>query len=98
MSSNQGVVRLHRKSNALMPTGTFRCEILDSNRTRQNIYVQVYYESMSSSSFPDYTVETVVSETGVSGAVLGGAAAGGTLLTLIIIAGILLALMFAIRR
>lgn len=92
MSSDQGVAYLHRKNNALMPTGTFRCEVFDSNKTRQSIYVKVYYESMSNNSSPTITVGTRENR-----AVLGGAAAGGMLLMLILAAGIVLAI-FAIRR
>ena len=47
LSSGLGVVGLHRKNDTLLPTGTFRCDILDSNENRQSIYVEVYYESIS---------------------------------------------------
>ena len=94
MSNDGGVVRLHRKNNAVMPTGIFRCEILNSNKTRQSIYVEVYYESTSiTGSSPINMVGA-----GVSGAVLGGAAVGGILLISVITAGILLAIIYAIRR
>ena len=57
----------------------------------------------TTSSFPSYTVATGVNKTGVGGAgvsvaILGGAAAGGMLLVLIITVGIVLAILFAIRR
>ena len=94
MSRSQGVARLHRRNNALMPTGKYQCEILNSNKTRQSIYVEVYYESTSiTGSSPANTVGA-----GVSGAVLGGAAVGGMLLISVITAGILLAIIYAIRR
>ena len=35
-------VRLNRRNNAMMPTGVFRCEVLDANGTNQNVYVGVY--------------------------------------------------------
>ena len=36
------VVHLHRRNNAMMPTGVYHCEIPDANGTRQNIYVGIY--------------------------------------------------------
>ena len=50
MSSDPGVVRLHRKNtgNNSPPIGRLWCEILDSNNISQRIYVRVYYnENMS---------------------------------------------------
>lgn len=38
------VVRLHRRDNAMRPTGVFRCEIPDASGTSQNIYVGVYLQ------------------------------------------------------
>ena len=40
-SRGQGVVRLHRKQHVTVLTGRFCCEILNANRTKQNICVQV---------------------------------------------------------
>ena len=53
MTSDLGVVRLHQKTisnNYLRPVGRFQCDILDSNKTRQHIYIRVYYESVSTTS------------------------------------------------
>lgn len=36
-----GFVSLNRNNSVTMPTGLFRCEILDANRTKQNIYIEV---------------------------------------------------------
>ena len=46
MYRNRGliVVRLHRRNNAMMPTGVFRCEIPDANGVFKNIYIGVYLE------------------------------------------------------
>ena len=93
MTNDLGVARLHRRNKALIPTETFRCEIPDSNNITQSIYIRVYYESMLTTTSPTVTVEEEV-----SGAILGGAALGGMLLMVIITAGIILALLFAIRR
>ena len=35
-------VRLHRRNNAMMPIGVFRCEIPDASGHSQSIYVGVY--------------------------------------------------------
>ena len=91
MTRGLGVARLHRKNNALMPIGRFQCEIFDSNKISQSIYVRVFH-NMPTSSSPAVTVGA-----GVSGAVIGGAAAGGTLLIIAIATGIVLATL-AIKR
>ena len=79
VSGGLGVVRLNHRSNTskLMPIGKFRCDILDSNKATQSIYVNVVYnrEDMSISSSPATTVKA-----GISGAAVGGAVAGGVLL------------------
>ena len=89
-----GVVGLNRRSNTFMPIGTFRCDILDSNKTNQSIYVNVvhYPEDMSTSSSPTTTVKAGIDMK--SGAAVGGAVAGGLLL---MTAGTAL-VMFAIWR
>ena len=49
-SRGHGVVRLHRRNNAMMPTGVFHCKIPDASGTNQSVYIRVYYERVSSSS------------------------------------------------
>jgi hypothetical protein len=54
MTSDLGVVRLHRKNtgNNSLPFERLRCEILDSSNISQCIYATVYYnESMSITSY-----------------------------------------------
>ena len=76
VSRGHGVVGLSRKNHTMMPTGRFHCEILDSNRTLQHLYIhlKVYDESVPTKS------DVII------GPVVGGAVLAGLLL---IAAGIL---------
>ena len=47
MNKNYGVVRLHRKNNATIETGSYCCEIQDSTRAIQNICVHVCDEDLA---------------------------------------------------
>ena len=78
MSRSRGVVRLHRRNNVNTPTGLYHCEIMNSSRTNQNISVDVYSESTSTTlSTPPVTVATGIVG---NGAAVGGGVAGGLLL------------------
>jgi hypothetical protein len=76
VSRGYGVVGLNRKNHTMMPTGRFHCEILDSSRTPQHLYIhlKVYEESKSND---------------IIGPVVGGAVLGGILL---VAAGIIILL------
>ena len=71
-----GVVRLHRRSDATVPTGRFHCEMPDVNRTNQTIFVEinnnridttVNQKSNTASSFP---VEVAIAGSSVGGLIL----------------------------
>ena len=83
-SRSQEVVRLHRKNNAIMPTGVFHCKILDSNFMNQSIYVRILpiHQGLMRDSISSLLA-------GAAGAVVCG--------LLIITAGLVLTV-FAIRR
>ena len=110
MNRSYGVVRLHHRSNATLPTGLYCCEIENSNRTNQSICVYMHDESLpTTSSTPAVREETgtvvtltdgidgnEAAENGAmgNGAIVGGAVAGGLLL---IAVGIILTLLLINR-
>ena len=110
LSRGLGVVRLHRKNNTLLPIGKFRCDILDSDKIRQCIYITVYDDSVSTTSSslasfpgsdPDSSSPTsccITSEAEVSVAVIGGAGVGGLLLVLIIVVVGIILVIHSIKR
>ena len=83
-SRSQGVVRLHRKENATMPTGWFHCKILDSNSVNQSIYVSVLPIHHNLKKEPTSTLPAIAAGAGVCG-------------LLLVTTGLVLAV-FAIRR
>ena len=101
-SRDLGIVRLHRKNNTSLRIGRFRCDILDSNKIRQRIYVldpsyPGYVPGNEANSSPTATPCCVTVEAKVSAAVIGGAGAGGLLLMIITTVGIILVILFIKR-
>ena len=95
ITRDNGTVCLHRQNNVTMPTGLFRCEIPDANRTNQSILVNVVnniatYDNMITSDFAVPTSNPSLPNV----AVVAGASIGGLVL---IFAGFVLVI-FAINR
>lgn len=91
-----GVVRLHRKDNVTMPTGKYRCEILDASGTNQSIYVNLNIDPVSDPSAT--TSDSTLSSTAApfpAAPVAAGAVVSGLLL--IIIVGVVLAILIVSR-
>ena len=84
-SRSQGVVRLHRKENAIMPAGWFHCIILDSNSTNQTLSVRILPIPQNVKIDPTSTSPAAV------------AAGAGVCGLLLVVAGLVLAIV-AIRR
>lgn len=42
MNTGLNTVRLHRRNNAMMPTGIYRCQVPDFNNNLENIYIGIY--------------------------------------------------------
>ena len=61
-----GVVRLHRRTNVTMASGWFHCEILDTSRNNQSIFVEI------SNNVIDTTVISNPVEVAIAGASVGG--------------------------
>lgn len=107
MSRDSGIVRLHRKNNTSLRIGRLRCDILDSDKNRQHIYVLTYPDlDLSYSTFkpgneanssPTATPCCDTVEAKVNAAVIGGAGVAGGLLLMIIIVGIILVILFIKR-
>ena len=51
-----GVVRLHRRSDATMPTGWFHCKIFDANRINQIIFVEINNIIETMTSYPSNNI------------------------------------------
>lgn len=113
VNKSHGVVSLHRRNNATIPTGLYCCEIENSTRNNQTNCVDVYDEDLPiSSSTPavrkemDQTGFTLTEQTDTrekgakeKGAARNGATIGGAMagLVLLTVAGILLTTLLICR-
>jgi hypothetical protein len=83
-SRSQEVVRLHRKENAIMPSGRFHCKISDSTFMNQSIYVNVLHQNIKKE--PTSTPSAI--------AVGAGVVCG----LLLVMAGSIILVVFVMRR